>query len=90
MAYTKVHEAAPGASGAWRVGLLDQSGAAFHAIAYGQKLAVPANTILHWRGVVSSSRTKISAFLMVEGASGSQLKVGQVTLRNLTAEGATV
>jgi lysophospholipase L1-like esterase len=82
--------AAPGVSGTWSIGVLDNTGSAFHGYAFNQRLAITGDVILHWRGVVTGGRTTMQAMLAVGGASGAQIKVGQMTLRNLTTEGAGV
>jgi lysophospholipase L1-like esterase len=82
--------ATPGASGTWSIGVLDNTGSAFHGYAYYQRLTISGDVILHWRGVVTNNRTSMQAIVAVGGASGSQIKVGQMTLRNLTTEGAGV
>lgn len=74
----------------WSVGLVNQSGGVFQAFAYDQNLSAPSGTILHWRGVVSAGNTQLASSFSVSGAPGAQIKVGQVTIRNLTAEGVVV
>ena len=80
--------ATPG-SGRWSLGLVDQN-VAFGAVAYDQVLNVPSGKILHWRGKFPPGATKLGLYFGVVGSAGSQIKLGQVTLRNLTAKGAVI
>lgn len=51
--------------------------------------AVPANTVCHLRGKVPAATTTLYPYIWVHG-SGSILRAGQVTLRNLSASGMNI
>lgn len=82
--------ATPGATGTYSVGILDQTGGNFVANAYDHRLPIPGGAILHWRGRTPAGVTKLRAYFGLGTGSGAQVKISQVTLRNLTAKGINV
>ena len=82
--------ATPGATGTYSVGILDQTGGNFVANAYDHRLPIPGGAVLHWRGRTPAGVTKLRAYFGLGTGSGAQVKISQVTLRNLTAKGINV
>jgi lysophospholipase L1-like esterase len=82
----------PVGSGGWGMAISNQSGTNICTIGSTtapNPTAVPANTVLHLRGTVPTGTTSLHPFVWVLG-SGSVMKLGQFTLRNLSAGGLNV